>query len=65
MGPATTMDNTIASSSTDSTMSTVPKLCDNRSNWSNYKPRLQNMMGAKGLWRHMLENATTLVPYVS
>ena len=63
MGPATTMDNTIASSSTNSTMLAVPKLHDNRSNWSNYELRLQNMMKAKGLWRHMLGIATAPVPY--
>ena len=64
MGPATIMDNTLASSSTDSTMLAVPKLCDDGSDWSDYKPRLQNVMGAKGPWRHVLGNATVLVPYV-
>ena len=45
-------------------MLAVPKLHNDGSNWSNYKPRLQNVMGAKGLWRHMLGTATAPVPYV-
>ena len=44
-------------------MLAVLKLCDDRSNWSDYEPRLQNAMGAKGLWRHVLGAATAPVPY--
>ena len=65
MGPTTIMDNTLASSSTNSTTLAVPKLHDDGSNWSDYKPRLQNAMGAKGLWGHMLGNATALVPMLA
>ena len=52
------------SSSSDSTMLAVPKLRDDGSNWSDYYPRIQNAMGAKGLWRHVLGTATVPVPYV-
>lgn len=43
----------------------VPKLCDDGSNWADNKPRIQNAMGAKGLWRHVLGIATAPVPFVS
>ena len=33
------------------------------SNWSDYLPRLQNVMGTKGLWRHVEGMATAPVPY--
>ena len=62
MGPATNMNNLNASSSSDSTLVAVPKLCDNRSNWADYEPRIQNAMGAKGLWSHVLGTATAPVP---
>jgi gag-polypeptide of LTR copia-type len=42
---------------------TVPKLCDDGSNWSDYLPRLQNAMGTKGWWRHVEGTATTPVLY--
>ena len=48
----------------DSTLLAVPKLHDDGSNWSDYYPRIQNAMGAKGLWRHVLGTATAPVPYV-
>ena len=63
MVPATNMNILNASSSSDSTLVAVPKLRDNRSNWADYEPRIQNAMGAKGLWRHVLGTATALVPY--
>ncbi|KAF8798400.1 hypothetical protein BYT27DRAFT_7123530 [Phlegmacium glaucopus] len=37
----------------DSSSLTVPKVRDNRSNWSDYLPRIQRAMGSKGLWRHV------------
>ena len=63
MGPVTNMNNLNASSSSTSTLVAVPKLCDNGSNWADYEPRIQNAMGAKGLWRHVLGTATAPVPY--
>ena len=59
MGPDTTMN----SNSEFSTLA-VPKLHDDRSNWSDYQPRLQNAMGAKGLWRHVQGTAIAPVPYI-
>ena len=48
----------------DSTLLAVPKLCDDGSNWSDYYPRIQNTMEAKGLWTHVLGTATAPVPYI-
>src|SRR6202522_3378308 len=64
MGPETTMNPQNISSSSDSTMLAVPKLRDNGSNWSDYYPRIQNAMGVKGLWRHVLGTAVAPIPYV-
>ena len=58
MGPNTAMN----SNSEFSTL-TVPKLCDDGSNWSDYQLRLQNAMGAKGLWRHVEGTAVVPVMY--
>ena len=55
MGPETTMNT----SNSDSTILAVPKLYDDGSNWADYQPRLQNVVGSKGLWRHV-EGTTTL-----
>ena len=63
MGHETTMNNSIVSSSSDSTTLAVPKLHDNGSNWADYEPRIQNAMGMKGLWRHVLGTAIAPVPY--
>jgi hypothetical protein len=64
MGPETTMTSQSSSTNPDSTILAVPKLRDDGSNWSDYYPRIQNAMGAKGLWRHVLGTATAPVPYV-
>ena len=58
MGPDTTMN-----SNSDMITLTVPKLRDDGSNWADYLPRLQNAMGAKGLWRHVEGTATAPVPF--
>ena len=63
MGPDTTMNNLSMNSNSNSMTLTVPKLCDDGSNWSDYLPRLQNAMAMKGLWRHVEGTATTPVPY--
>ena len=60
MGPDT-LNNLNMSSKNDTTTLVVPKLHDNGSNWSDYLPRLQNVMGAKGLWRHVEGTATAPV----
>ena len=62
MGP-NTLNNLNMISNNDSTTLAVLKLHDNGSNWSDYLPRLQNAMGAKGLWRHTEGTATALVPF--
>ena len=56
MGPKMSMNS-------DSSTLAVPKLHDDRSNWTDYQPRLQNAMGSKSLWRHIKGTATTPVPF--
>jgi len=63
MGPGDTMSNLSINSSSDSTTLQVPKLHDDRSNWSDYQPRIQRAMGSKGLWRHIEGTAVAPKPY--
>ena len=56
MGPKTPVNS-------DSTTLAVPKLCDDGSNWADYQPRLQNVMGSKGIWRHIKGTATAPMLY--
>ena len=44
----------------DTTTLVVLKLCDDGSNWDDYKPRIQRALGSKGLWRHV--EGTAIVP---
>ena len=60
MGPA---DNLTLGSNLDSTSLSVPKLHDDRSNWADYKPRVERALGAKGLWRHIVGTAIAPKPY--
>jgi len=62
MGPG--MNSLDMNSPSDSSTLAVPKLRDDGSNWSDYQPRLQNAMGAKGLWRHVEGTAVAPVPFV-
>ena len=45
-------------SNPDSAALSVPKLHDDSSNWSDYKPRIKRATGAKGLWIHIKGKAT-------
>ena len=45
-------------SNLDSATLSVPKLCEDGSNWSDYKPRIKRAMGVKGLWIHIKGKAT-------
>ena len=47
----------------DTTTLVVPKLCDDRSNWADYKPCIQRALGLKGLWRHVKGTAIAPKPY--
>ena len=38
----------------------VLKLHDDGSNWANYEPHIQRVLGSKGLWRHI--EGTAIVP---
>ena len=50
-------------SNSDSTSLSVPKLHDDGSNWADYKPRVERVLGAKGLWRHVVGTAIAPKPY--
>ena len=64
MGPEDKMSTLTLNSNSNSSSLSVPKLCDNGSNWSDYESRLQKVMGSKGLWRHMEGTAVAPKPYV-
>lgn len=51
----------MSSSSLPNSESTLnmPKLCDDGRNWADYKPRIQVVMEAKGLWKHVEGKATS------
>ena len=65
MGPGdqTTTSLTLGSNS-DMTSLSIPKLRDDGSNWSDYQPRVERALGAKGLWRHVVGTAVAPKPYV-
>ena len=60
MGPA---DNLALGSNSDLTSLSVPKLCDDRSNWADYEPRVEKALGMKGLWKHVVGTAIAPKPY--
>ena len=57
MGPA---DNLTLGSNSDLMPLSVPKLCDEGSNWADYEPRVERALGAKGLLRHVVGTAIAL-----
>ena len=64
MGPAEIMNSLSLNSSSDLTTLSVPKLRDDRSNWSDYQSRIERAMGLKGLWRHVLGTAVAPRPFM-
>ena len=58
-----TMSTLTLKSSSDPTTLSIPKLCDDRSNWSDYEPHIQRAMGSKGLWRYVEGTAIAPKPY--
>ena len=60
MGPA---DNLTLGLNLDLTSLSVPKLHDDGSNWADYEPRVERVLGMKGLWRHVVGTAIALKPY--
>ena len=64
MGPVDQSSSSLTlGSNSDSTSLSIPKLRDDRSNWSDYQPRVERALGAKGLWRHVLGTAVAPKPY--
>ena len=49
-----------STNNSNTTTLAVPKLHNDRSNWANYKPHIQRVLGLKGLWRHI--EGTAIVP---
>ena len=49
-----------STNNSNTTTLAVPKLHNDRSNWANYKPHIQRVLGSKGLWRHI--EGTAIVP---
>ena len=54
-----TMSAFLTNNSNTTTLA-VPKLHNDRSNWANYEPHIQRVLGSKGLWRHI--EGTAIVP---
>jgi hypothetical protein len=64
MGPADLTTTSLPLGSNSDTMSlSIPKLRDDGSNWSDYQPRVERALGAKGLWRHVVGTAVAPRPY--
>ena len=59
-----TMSSILLPLASDSTSLAIPKLCDNGSNWSDYKLHLHRVRGVKVLWLHIEGKATTPKPYI-
>ena len=52
-----------STNNSDTTTLAVPKLHDDGSNWADYKPCIQWVLGLKGLWRHVEDTAIAPKPY--
>ena len=57
------MSNLTINSNSDSASLSVPKLRDDGSNWADYQPRIERVLGSKGLWRHVMGTAIAPKPY--
>ena len=53
-----------STNNSDTTTLAVPKLRDDGSNWADYEPCIQRVLGSKGLWRHVEGTAIVPKPYV-
>src|SRR5882762_1665507 len=60
MGPEGYSTTTPSSSSS---LNSVQNLRDDGSNWSDYQSRMERVLGAKGLWRHVVGTAAAPKPY--
>ena len=63
MGPTEQTTSLTLGSNLDATSLSTPKLHDNGSNWSDYQPRIEQALGLKGLWRHVVGAAVAPKPY--
>ena len=58
------MMSALSTNNSDSMTLAVPKLHNDGSNWDDYKPHIQRILGSKGLWRHVEGTAIAPKPYV-
>ena len=49
--------------SSSSGLGSVQELQDNESNWLDYQSQMEKVLGAKGLWRHVVGTAVAPEPY--
>ena len=56
-------DNLTLGLNLDSMSLSVPKLRDDGSNWADYEPRVERVLGMKGLWRHVVGTAIVPKPF--
>ena len=58
------MMSAFSTNNPNTTTLAVLKLCDDGSNWADYEPHIQRVLGSKGLWRHVEGTAIAPKPYV-
>ena len=62
-GNSNSMMSAFSTNNSDTMTLAVLKLCDDGSNWADYKPCIQRALGSKGLWRHVEGTAIAPKPY--
>ena len=63
-GISNSMISALSLNNSDSMTLMVLKLCNDGSNWADYKPHIQRALGSKGLWRHIEGIAIVPKPYM-
>ena len=63
-GISNAMISALSLNNSDSMTLMVLKLCNDGSNWADYKPHIQRALGSKGLWRHIEGIAIVPKPYM-
>ena len=61
--PADATTRLTIGSSIDAASLSIPKLRDDGSNWSEYQPRVERALGAKGLWKYAVWTAIAPKPF--
>ena len=63
MGPAEQTTSLTLGSNLDTMFLLISKLCDDGSNWSDYQLKIEQALGLKGLWRHVVGTTVALKLY--